>query len=170
MTKGHIEPPPSGSFRAVVHAGKDPITSKPVYLRKTSKTQEGAVRLLGKLLEDARVGRAPETNATVGYLLDQYLKVAEIEPSTRYLYEGHVRRVMKPAVGEVEIRKVRGRALKLLYVRLRTCRDPCASRRAAGHDCRPLAPSTVRQIHAILSGAFATAVRWSGWSATSPKV
>ncbi len=36
-----------------------------------------------------------------------------------------------------------------------------------GHVCRPLAPATVRQIHAILGAALARAVRWR-WIAVNP--
>jgi DNA-binding transcriptional regulator YhcF (GntR family) len=36
----------------------------------------------------------------------------------------------------------------------------CARSGCAPHTCRPMSTATIRQIHAILSGAFATAVRW----------
>ena len=35
------------------------------------------------------------------------------------------------------------------------------------HQCRPLAPATVRQIHAILQGACTRAVRWK-WISVNP--
>ena len=39
-------------------------------------------------------------------------------------------------------------------------RHDCARSGCAPHTCRPMSAATIRQIHAILSGAFATAVRW----------
>ena len=42
------------------------------------------------------------------------------------------------------------------------CDDRCRP-----HQCRPLAPTTIRHIHFILSGAYKRAVRW-GWVAENP--
>jgi integrase len=44
----------------------------------------------------------------------------------------------------------------------RWCERTCAP-----HRCAPLAPGSIRVVHAILSGAFTRAVRW-GWIAISP--
>jgi integrase len=43
----------------------------------------------------------------------------------------------------------------------------CARSGCAPHTCRPMSAATIRQIHAILSGAFATAVRWE-WIDRNP--
>jgi integrase len=43
----------------------------------------------------------------------------------------------------------------------------CARSGCAPHACRPISAATIRQIHAILSGAFATAVRWE-WIERNP--
>src|SRR5215469_2359794 len=45
----------------------------------------------------------------------------------------------------------------------------CARSGCAPHTCRPMSAATIRQIHAILSGAFATAVRWE-WIDRNPAV
>jgi hypothetical protein len=58
-----------------------------------------------------------------------------------------------------------GETLDSFYAELRRCRERCDGRQA--HVCRPLAASTVRQIHWILSGDFERAVRWK-WVAVSP--
>lgn len=54
--------------------------------------------------------------------------------------------------------------LDRLYAQLRACRELCDLKHLdkldKNHACRPMAVSTVRQIHAILSGAFKAAVRW----------
>ncbi len=46
-------------------------------------------------------------------------------------------------------------------------RHDCARSRCGTHSCKPMSPATIRQIHAILSGAFNTAVRWE-WIDRSP--
>lgn len=183
MARGHIERLPSGSYRAIVYAGPDPLTGKERRLRQTEKTEEAAVTALGKLLQQAEAAHSPQTKATVGHLLDRYLGVAELDDSTRDTYEGYIRRTIKPALGEVTLRKLRGPTLDTLYARLRKCRrlcdgrpfvehaaegvHECAAAGCSAHECQPLAVSTIRQIHAILSGAFNAAVRW-GWIDRSP--
>jgi integrase len=69
-----------------------------------------------------------------------------------------------------------------LYAELRACRRRCAGKpfidhrtprrhdcddRCAVHVCRPLAVSSIRQCHAVLSSAYSAAVRW-GWIAFDP--
>ena len=53
---GHIEQLPSGSWRAKVYAGEDPLTGRELRFRKTRKTEVEAQIELGKLLELARAG------------------------------------------------------------------------------------------------------------------
>jgi len=279
---GHIEQLRSGSYRVSVYSGTDPLTGRRLRHRETARTRHQAQILLGRLLEQADAGRRPDSRVLVRELLSQYLDVAELEPSTRASYEGYIRRTILPALGSVEVRKVRGPMLDTLYARLRRCGDPlCAigkpvvvhnlgpdlsqasgsrferwqriasvlresirsgelapgtellsvrgladryglpiaavrhameslaaeglvqprpglpaiiggnpgraaaterdaawrQRRPSGHDClrsqcrphecKPLSPATIRQIHAILSGAFAAAVRWE-WIDRNP--
>ena len=121
---GHIEQLPSGSWRVKVYGGTDPLTGREIRLRKTCKTERAALIELGKLLEQAAAGRQPETNATVAELMDQYAKVADWDLSTRKANEAYIRRVIKPALGHLQVRKIRGPLLDLLYVQLRQCGDP----------------------------------------------
>jgi len=47
VARGHVEQLPSGSFRAVVYAGVDPLTRRPVYLKATATSERAAgVRLV----------------------------------------------------------------------------------------------------------------------------
>ena len=41
-------------------------------------------------------------------LMDQYAAIAEWDVSTRQTNEGFIRRTIKPALGHLEVRKVRG--------------------------------------------------------------
>jgi len=121
--KGHVEQLPSGSFRVAVFAGWDPVTRRRLYLRATAKTKQQAQIELGRLLKDASDGRQPESGATVAKLIDEYAAVAEWDISTRQTNEGFIRRTIKPALGHLEVRKVRGPVLDKLYARLKRCGD-----------------------------------------------
>ena len=105
---GYIQQLPSGSFRVSVYAGTDPLTGRQIRLRKTCKTERAAQIELGKLLEQAAAGRQPETNATVAELMDRYAEVADWDLSTRKANEVYIRRVIKPALGHLRVRKIRG--------------------------------------------------------------
>ncbi len=108
VAKGHIEQLPSGSFRVSVYAGTDPLTRRPIRLKSTVKTEQQAQIELGRLLKDASEGRTPETGATMAKLMDEYVAVAEWDVSTRQTNEGFIRRTIKPALGPMKVRKVRG--------------------------------------------------------------
>src|SRR5436190_17145072 len=143
---GHIERLPSGSYRVIVYAGTDPLTGRRLRFRQTVKTEEQAQILLGKLLEQVAEGRQPDTGVTVAELLRQYLAVAELDRSTRQTYEGYIRRTIVPALGSMELRKVRGPVLDMIYAR--PPRESWnASRRPAGNPAiglpvtRPGSPS-----------------------------
>ena len=58
---GHIEQLPSGSWRAKVYAGKDPLTGREIRFRRTRRTEVEAQIELGRLLELARSGRNPDS-------------------------------------------------------------------------------------------------------------
>jgi hypothetical protein len=108
---GHIEQLPSGSWRVKVYGGTNPLTGREIRLRKTCKTERAALIELGKLLEQAEAGRQPETNATVAELIYQYAEVADWDLSTRKANEAYIRRVIKPALGHLQVRKIRAAGL-----------------------------------------------------------
>ena len=108
VAKGHIERLPSGSFRVSVYAGTDPLTRRAIRLKSTVRTEQQAHIELGRLLKEASEGRTPESDATVGKLLDQYLPIAGWDLSTRESNLGYIRRTIKPALGSTQVRKVRG--------------------------------------------------------------
>ena len=121
VARGHVEQLPSGSFRAVVYAGVDPLTRRPVYLKATARTEKQAQVELGKLLGKASDGRRPESDATVAKLLEEYAQIAGWDLSTRESNLGYIRRTIRPALGSMQVRKVRGPLLDNLYARLMRC-------------------------------------------------
>ena len=131
---GHIERLPSGSYRVHVYAGTDPLTGRMLRYRQTVKTERQARVVLGRLLAQAAEGRRPDTNVTVADVLARYLAVAELDPSTRTTYAGYIRRTILPALGAMELRKVRGPLLDTFYARLRRCGDlTCTGRPFTEH-------------------------------------
>jgi Bacterial regulatory proteins, gntR family len=137
--RGHIERLPSGSFRVDVYGGTDPVTGRRIRLRKTCRDEVTARIELGKFLAQAQAGRQAESTATVGQLLDQYLLAGDWDVATREGYEGYIRRTIRPALGHVQVRKVHGPLLDMLYARLRSCRDlNCTGRPFTEHRNMPV--------------------------------
>lgn len=135
---GHVEQLPSGSFRVSVYAGYDSQTGRRRYLRDTAKSIGQAQVVLGKLIEQASVGRQPESTATVAQLLEQYLVVVDWDLSTRESNEGYIRRTILPGLGKLQLRKVRGPVLDGFYARLRRCGDPaCTGKPFTEHSAFP---------------------------------
>lgn len=197
MARGHIRDRGNGSYQAIVYAGIDPVTKRQHYLRETARSHKEAERALTRLLGQVDERRAPKTNATLGYVIDRWLEVADLELSTRATYDDYVERNIRPVLGELPIGKLRVDVLDRFYLHLRKhggrCQR-CWRRVRAGlpplrageryqprpdakplvhePDCargRPLAPSTVRQIHAIIRQALGQAVKW-GWLPSNPAV
>src|SRR5258708_14000018 len=131
---GHIERLQRGSVRVYVASGIGPLTGRQLRHRKAVKTEEEAQIALGRLLEDGATGRRPDTRVTVGELLDRYMEVAELDLSTRQTYEGYIRRTILPALGSIDVRKVRGPVLDTFYTRLRRCSNlACTGRPLTAH-------------------------------------
>ena len=134
VAKGYVEQLPSGSWRASVYAGTDPITRREIRLKATAKTEQQAYIELGRLLKQASEGRTPESGATMAKLLDEYAAIAPWDVSTRQTNEGFIRRTIKPALGHLEVRKVRGPILDQLYAELKRCGDlSCTGRPFTEH-------------------------------------
>ena len=139
VAKGYIEQLPSGSFRVSVYAGTDPLTRRAIRLKATAKTEQQAHIELGRLLKEASEGRMPESDATVAKLMDEYAAIAQWDVSTRQTNEGFIRRTIKPALGHLEVRKVRGPILDQLYARLKRCGDlACTGRPFTEHRNVPV--------------------------------
>jgi integrase len=184
--RGGVEKLPSGSLRVKVYAGIDPVSKKRLYLVETvpagPTADKEADKARTRLLNQVDERRNPRTRATIGQLMDRYLDVLDVEPTTRLTYEGYIRNHIRPLLGELSLARLDGEILDSFYAQLRTCRSHCRGRRfvehrtttehecderCRWHACRPLADSSIRQIHGILSGACKRAVCWR-WIGTNP--
>jgi integrase len=106
-----------------VFGGRDVLTGRQIWHRKTVRTEMEAQIALGRLLEQADTDRRPDIRVTVAELLSRYMQTVEPDVSTRQTYEGYIQRTIVPALDSAEVRKVRGPVLDLLYARLRRCGD-----------------------------------------------
>jgi len=173
-------------FQARVTAGIDPSTGERIVLYDTVATRREAERALTRLLAEADAWKSARTKASFGVLLDRWIERHEIGISTRATYDSLIRNHIRPALGALPLAKLHRCAAEILeefYGDLRRCsrrcdRRPyvdhrnegphdCAASKCSAHVCRPLAASSVRQIHAIISGALSAAVRW-GWLPFNP--
>jgi integrase len=178
VAQGSIEPLRTG-FRARVFAGRDPITGRKTYLRgETRRVRRDAEADRDRLLAQVEADQHPDQHATVSVLLDQWTEVVDHELSTASTTAGYIRRTLKPALGDMPLRKLQHRVdvLDRLYTHLRRCNRLCDSSPARktvddgtddSHVCRPMSPSAVRRVHAILSAALNYAVSW-GWIERNP--
>jgi integrase len=158
--RGYLEQLRSGSVRAVVFAGKDPLTGRLRYIRETCKTVGEAEAALTKLLRQVDQQQHPKSAITVREAVQQWLEVAELEVTTRERYEDLIRLYILPRLGDLQAARLDAELLERFYARLHLCRDLCSGKPPKGHTCRPLSSSTTRKIHYILRGAFDRAVRW----------
>jgi integrase len=158
--RGHIEQLPSGSYRAWVYAGTDPLTGKDRRLKETASTHEAAEVALTRLLRQVDEDQHPKTAITVRQAIAQWLEVAELEATTRERYDDLIRLYILPTIGDMLASKLDAELLERFYARLHRCRHLCSGRARAGHVCHPLSTSTTRKVHYIIRGALERAVRW----------
>ncbi|GAA4689322.1 hypothetical protein GCM10023215_26930 [Pseudonocardia yuanmonensis] len=124
----------------------------------------------------------PRTSASVAQLMEQHFALLEVERTTRSTYENLATTHILPLIGKVKLAALSSQVFDSFYAELRRCRTHCNRRKAIEHwkrtshgcdhrcrphVCKPLAQSTIRQIHVVLSGALRRAVRWQ-WLARNP--
>ena len=184
--RGRVRTLPSGSLQVTVYAGVDPLTGRRLELTETVPAGPTAARdaekVRVKLLSQLDEQRNPRTTATVNQLLDRYLELLDVDRTTRTSYEGYIRNHIRPLLGALPLGRLDGETLDSFYTILRTCRARCGGRVAVDHHtdqphecdqrckphiCRPLATSSIRQVHGILSSALKRAIRWR-WITVNP--
>lgn len=185
--RGAIDTLRSGSLRVRVYAGIDPVTKKRYDLTEIippgPRAQALAEDALDRFRREIAEKRNPRTAATLDQLLTRYLEQFSGSPNTLELYRTHVRNHISPCLGHLKVGQLDAEILDSFYSELRRCRKHCrgvrgaVDHRTAGahecnekcrpHRCQPLAPTTIRHIHFILSGAYKRAVRWR-WVAANP--
>lgn len=158
--RGHIGQLPSGSYRASVYAGTDPLTGRARQLRETATTYAEVEKVLTRLQRQVDEDQHPKSDITVRQAIEQWMDVVELEDTTRERYEDLIRLYVAPTFGDLVASRLDAELLERFYARLHRCRDLCSGKPRAGHGCRPLSTSTTRKVHYIIRGALDRAVRW----------
>ena len=158
--RGYIEPLPSGSFRAVVFVGIDPLTHRRRYVRETRRTRAEAEKELTRLQRDVDLDKHPKSAITVAEAIEQWMAVAELEKTTRDRYEDLIRLYIAPTFGDLKVGRLNAELLERYYAQLHRCKHLCAARPPKDHVHQPLSSSTTRKIHYIFRGTLERAVRW----------
>jgi integrase len=170
-----------------VYAGLDALTGERHYLTEVvpagPKASAEAERVRTRLLSQVDERRNPKTRATLNQLLDRYMEVLDVEPTTKCRYELDVRLRLRPVLGHLPLSRIEPDLVERLYAQLRTCRDRCGGK--GGHvkhrtrrphecddecravPCKPLSASSIRALHWTLSSAMKSAVRWR-WISQNP--
>jgi integrase len=134
---------------------RDPVTGNRGQLSVRFRgTKREAEKELARLVADAADGRTTGTQATFSFLLEKWWeqKQGRLSVSTAAEYRRIIDRQVGPALGKVKLSKLTVTQLDDLYLRL---------------ERSGLAPSTVRQVHAVVSGALKQAVKWR-WIGYNP--
>ena len=143
-----------------VYLGRDPITGKPRYRSRTFRgSKRRAEEALARLLTESRSGAEVPTGQTFGGLVEQWFTSwsGEWSPSTM----AETRRMIDTklvGLAKVKLERLTPAYLDTFYGELRL---------RGGTTGGPLAQSTVRRIHAVVSSALEQAVRW-GWLDNNP--
>lgn len=131
------------SLQVIVYAGIDPLTGERMYLRESTTNPAEAERIRTKFLSQVDDGRNAKTRATLGAVLESWLRTHEAEETTLDGYRGYVRRTIEPALGKVALAKITPQLLEEFYADLRRCRHRCRGgepavdhRTAMAHECR----------------------------------
>lgn len=143
-----------GVWRLRVYLGRDEA-GKPRQKQRTVRgSAREATKELAKLTTEATAGKFDRTRATLGQLLDAWLKNLETRrrPSTVNGYRGKVDARIRPELGDVPLAELEADQLDAVYRKW---------------EAEGLAPATVRQFHAIVRAALHQAVKWR-WTLRNP--
>ena len=159
MGSGHIVQR-GDSWRVMVYAGRDPVTGRKRQVTQTVRgTKKDAERARNELLVAVQQGRVSGASVTFGELLDAWFEAASPDWSPRTALEHRriIDAVLKPALGDKQLTKLRAADLDALYGGLR----------AGSGERRALAPATVRKFHTVARSALQQAVKWE-WISVNP--
>jgi integrase len=144
-----------GVWGLEVYLGKDPVTGRKRYRTETFHGRKRqAETALAQLIARTNVERAPETEGTFAYLLEEWMRIVKRDrsPTTHQEYRRIIDSVIVPRLGAIELRALTARDLDALY---------------HAETDRGLSANSVGQVHAICRRALNVAVKWD-WIETNP--
>jgi integrase len=121
-----------------MYAGVDPLTGKRLYLTDSTTDEAEARRILTRFRAEVDEQRNARTRAVFSAAIAEWLKVHELEETTREGYEAYTRNYINPALGDEPVSKISARVLEQFYAELRRCRTRCDGHPAIDHRARGL--------------------------------
>lgn len=161
--RGYVEQRGPTTFRLRAEGPRDPVTGERAQIRKTIQAPDkrAAGRELTTWLSELDNAK-PKTGGaiTVGEACERWLawKRPRLVARAAEDYEGHIRRYIRPRLGEVALENLTTLHLDEFYDWM----SAIGSSKAG-----PLAPGTVRKSHNVLHGTLDQAIRW-GWITVNP--
>lgn len=138
-----------------VYLGRDPVTGRKRYRTGTFHgRRRQAETALANLIAQTKIERAPETEGTFAFLLEEWMRLVKRDrsPTTHQEYRRIIDAVVIPRLGTVELRALTPRHLDALY---------------HAESERGLSANSVGQVHAICRRALNVAVKWD-WIDANP--
>ena len=131
--------PLKGAQRPRVQRDGPDLEAADVPHRGRAARREGwrrAEKVRTRLLRQVDQKRNPRTRATVDQLLDKWLQVLDVDPSTRrpvdpstrQSYEGYIRKHIRSVLGSLPLSRLDVETLDSFYAELRRCREHCDGR------------------------------------------
>ena len=97
----------------------DSVSKKRIYLSEIvsagPKASQEAERVRSRLQNQVDERRNPRTRATLTQLIDKWLEVLDVDPSTRRTYEGYIRKHVKPLLGWLPLTRLDVETLDSFY-------------------------------------------------------
>ncbi len=145
-----------GVWEVRVSVGRGPVTQRPRQVSRVVRgTKRDAQKRLAELHAEVLTGSHTDTKTTFSTLLDSWLEQQERlgrSPVTLRNLRSCVDAILWPALGRIELRKLRAEDIDRFYTR----------------EARlGKAPTTVRKYHRYISAALEQALR-SGWIDANP--
>jgi integrase len=158
---GSIRQRGKSSWELRVHAGRDELTGKKLYVHKTFRGgKREAERELARLVAQVEEGTRTARSGTIAELCEKWFDFTApgLSPAVAAEYRRLLDRRILPRWGATPVRRLRTAELDAWYAQLR---------RYGGVSGGELSPNSVNRIHAVLRRALSQAVRW-GWITTNP--
>jgi integrase len=125
---GSIDVLPSGSLRVRVYAGQDVLTGTQHYISEVVKpgphAQELAEQAKHRLVDEIHANRHIKTHASVAQLIEEHLKIAEIEETTKDAYRVNLRKHIKPQLPAGPAAVITAHTIEKFKAELRPLRRP----------------------------------------------
>lgn len=150
-----------GSWQLRVHAGRDEVSGKPVYVAETVRgDRDAAERRLAALVAQVTDSPTSPTLGTVGELCHKWWTYSSpnLSPAVAREYLRIIDQRLIPQIGHLKLSDLRANQLDAWYQQLLT--DGAVTG-------KPLSANSVRRIHAVLHTALEQGIAWD-WIGHNP--